>query len=192
MKKFFLLMMTAATMLFASSCSKEQISTSIPVGEQVTVTLTADLGAIGSRAIADGLNVNEVAWAIYVEGADTPLDDLQGVLPINNKQGTLEVRLVTGKSYDIALFAYSTKNPATAQTLTIDGAETDPSYYSVDWNNKQVSVLYPDGTIANDTDKRDCFWHVEKSLKVTAPVNKTFTLHVHLHSSTSALLRRIP
>ena len=169
-------MMTAATMLFASSCSKEQISTSIPVGEQVTVTLTADLGAIGSRAIADGLNVNEVAWAIYVEGADTPLSDLQGVLPINNKQGTLEVRLVTGKSYDIALFAYSTKNPATAQTLTIDGAETAPSYYSVDWNNKQVTVLYPDGTIANDTDKRDCFWYVEKGLKVNGPVAKTFTL----------------
>ena len=169
-------MMTAATMLFASSCSKEQISTSIPVGEQVTVTLTADLGAIGSRAIADGLNVNEVAWAIYVEGADTPLSDLQGVLPINNKQGTLEVRLVTGKSYDIALFAYSTKNPATAQTLTIDGAETAPSYYSVDWNNKQVTVLYPDGQIANDTDKRDCFWYVEKGLKVNGPVAKTFTL----------------
>ena len=169
-------MMTAATMLFASSCSKEQISTSIPVGEQVTVTLTADLGAIGSRAIADGLKVNEVAWAIYVEGADTPLTDLQGVLPINDKQGTLEVRLVTGKSYDIALFAYSTENPATAQTLTIDGAVTAPSYYQVDWNNKQVTVLYPDGQIANDTDARDCYWHVEQDLKVNGPVAKTFTL----------------
>ena len=176
MKKFFLLVMTAAAVLFASSCSKEQLSTVTPVGEQVTVTLTADLGAIGSRAIADGLKVNEVAWAIYLEGEDTPLTDMQGVLPISNKQGTLEVRLVTGRSYDIALFAYSTENPTASQALTMNGAVTAPSYYSVDWNNKQVSVLYPDGTIANDTDKRDCFWHVEKSLKVTAPVNKTFTL----------------
>ena len=176
MKKFFLLVMTAAAVLFASSCSKEQLSTLTPVGEQVTVTLTADLGAIGSRAIADGLKVNEVAWAIYLEGEDTPLSDMQGVIPISQKQGTLEVRLVTGRSYDIALFAYSTENPTTSQALTINGAQTAPSYYSVDWNNKMVSVLYPDGAIANDTDKRDCFWHVEKGLKVTAPVNKTFTL----------------
>ena len=168
--------MTAAAMLFASSCSKEQLSTITPIGEQVTVTLTADLGAIGSRAISDGTKVNEVAWAIYVEGEDTPLTDLQGVLPISDKQGTLEVRLVTGKSYDIALFAYSTENPTTQQALTIDGAVTAPSYYQVDWNSKKISVLYPDGQIANDTDARDCFWHVEKGLKVEGPVAKTFTL----------------
>lgn len=166
-------MMTAATMLFASSCSKEQISTNAPVGEAVTVTLTADLGAIESRAISDGLKVNEVAWAIYTEGAATPLPDYQGVLPINEKKGTLEVRLVTGRKYDIALFAYYTENPATEQ---VNVATPAPKYYQVDWNNKLVAVQYPEGPLANENDARDCFWYVEKALEVNAPVTKTFTL----------------
>lgn len=173
MKKFLLFVMAAIAMV-ATSCTKEQTTTSVPLGEEVTVTFTADLGAIESRAIADGLKVNEVAWAIYLEGAAEPLADLKGVLPINNKQGVLEVRLVTGKSYDLAFFAYSTENAATEQ---VNGVNPTPSYYAVDWNTKSITVEYPDGQIANDTDKRDCFWHVEKGLKVEGPVNETFTLH---------------
>lgn len=173
MKKFLLFVMAAIAMV-ATSCTKEQTTTSVPLGEEVTVTFTADLGAIESRAIADGQKVNEVAWAIYLEGAAEPLADLKGVLPINNKQGVLEVRLVTGKSYDLAFFAYSTENAASEQ---VNGVNPTPSYYAVDWNTKSITVEYPDGQIANDTDKRDCFWHVEKGLKVEGPVNKTFTLH---------------
>ena len=163
--------MTAATMLFASSCSKEQISSNAPVGEQVTVTLTADLGAIESRAISDGLSVNEVAWAIYLHGADKPLPELYGVLPISNKQGTLEVRLVTGKSYDIALFAYYKDGATTEQAL---GAAA-PKFYNVDWDNKTIALNYP-SPLANDTDKRDCFWYVKQNLAVDGPVNETFIL----------------
>ncbi len=164
--------MTAATMLFASSCSKEQISTTVPVGEEVTVTLTADLGAIESRAISDGLKVNEVAWAIYTAGADTPLPDFQGILPINDKLGTLEVRLVTGRSYDIALFAYATAEPTLSQQNV---ATPNPTYYKVDWNNKLVEVDFT-APVANDDDARDCFWYVEKGLLVDRPITKTFTL----------------
>lgn len=163
--------MTAATMLFASSCSKEQISSNAPVGEQVTVTLTADLGAIESRAISDGLSVNEVAWAIYLHGADKPLPELYGVLPISNKQGTLEVRLVTGKSYDIALFAYYKDGATTEQAL---GAAA-PKFYNVDWDSKTIALNYP-SPLANDTDERDCFWHVKQNLAVDGPVNETFIL----------------
>ena len=163
--------MTAATMLFASSCSKEQISSNAPVGEQVTVTLTADLGAIESRAISDGLSVNEVAWAIYLHGADKPLPELYGVLPISNKQGTREVRLVTGKSYDIALFAYYKDGATTEQAL---GAAA-PKFYDVDWDNKTIALNYP-SPLANDTDERDCFWYVKQNLAVDGPVNETFIL----------------
>ena len=167
-------MMTAATMLFASSCSKEQISTTVPVGEEVAVTLTADLGAIESRAIADGQKVNEVAWAIYLHGSTTPLPDFQGVLPINGKEGKLEVRLVTGRSYDIALFAYYKENPTDKQ---VNIATPAPKYYVVDWSNNLVAVQYPNGPIANDDDARDCFWFVRENLEVNAPINETFTLH---------------
>ena len=167
-------MMTAATMLFASSCSKEQISTTVPVGEEVAVTLTADLGAIESRAIADGTLVNEVAWAIYLDDEDKTLTELYGVLPIKDQKGTLNVRLVTGRSYNIALFAYYTENPTDKQKVKVPAPA--PKFYKVDWDSKTIALNYPN-PLANDTDKRDCFWWVEKGLEVTAPVNMTFTLH---------------
>lgn len=167
-------MMTAATMLFASSCSKEQISTTVPVGEEVAVTLTADLGAIESRAIADGQKVNEVAWAIYLDDEDKTLTELYGVLPIKDQKGTLNVRLVTGRSYNIALFAYYTENPTDKQKVKVPAPA--PKFYTVDWDSKTIALNYPN-PLANDTDKRDCFWWVEKGLEVTAPVNMTFTLH---------------
>lgn len=171
-------MMTAATMLFASSCSKEQISTTVPVGEEVTVTLTADLGAIESRAaIADGKKVNEVAWAIYLHGSTTPLPDFQGVLPINGKEGKLDVRLVTGRSYDIAMFAYYTENPTDKQVNDATDTPPAPKYYQIDWSNNLVAVQYPNGPIANDDDARDCFWFVRENLEVNAPINETFELH---------------
>ena len=165
-------MMTAATMLFASSCSKEQISTTVPVGEEVAVTLTADLGAIESRAIADGTLVNEVAWAIYLNDEDKTLTELYGVLPIKDQKGTLNVRLVTGRSYDIALFAYHKDVATTEQAL----GKATPKFYKVDWDSKTIELNYPT-PLANDTDERDCFWWVEKGLKVNAPINETFTLH---------------
>ncbi len=171
MKKFLLFAMAAFAMI-AASCTKEPISMA-SVGDEVPVTITADLGAIESRAIADGLKVNEVAWAIYLHGADTPLSDLQGTLPISNKEGKLEVRLVTGKSYDLAFFAYYTENPVTKQT---NGGVPAPVYYQVNWNEKTVAVQYPSGPLANEDDARDCFWYVEQDLKVESAINETFVL----------------
>ena len=75
MKKFLLFVMAAIAMV-ATSCTKEQTTTSVPLGEEVTVTFTADLGAIESRAIADGQKVNEVAWAIYLNDEATTLTEL--------------------------------------------------------------------------------------------------------------------
>lgn len=171
MKKFFFFLLSAATLIFAASCTKEQVS-SISAGNEVAVTFTANLGSLESRGISDGQKVNEVAWAIYLAGSNEPLPEFYGVLPINNKEGKLEVRLATGKSYDLAFFAYYKDGATTEQAL---GAAT-PKYYTVDWNTKSVTIN--DFTVqnANDSDNRDCFWHVEKNFKVEAPVNKTFKL----------------
>ena len=149
------------------SCAKEQVS-DVQVGQEVEVTFAADLGgALGSRAIADGTTVDEVAWAIYEDGADTPLDSLQGTLVLVDKKATLNVRLVTGKTYDVAFFAYKAKAAAE------DGV-VDPKHYTVKWDEKTVTMDTAN-TVAND-EERDCFWYVEHDLYIDGPINKTFTL----------------
>ena len=169
MKKIFRMMLAAAIIFGAASCAKENSST-LPAGQEVEVSFVADLGGtLGSRAIADGTTVDEVAWAIYEDGAETPFANLQGTLVLQDKQATLDVRLVTGKTYDIAFFAYK----AVAAAEAVNGV-VDPVHYTVNWNEKSVTMKV-DAALAND-ESRDCFWYVEHNLKVDGPVNKTFTL----------------
>lgn len=171
MKKIFRAMLAAAVIFGAASCAKENVSPAT-VGQEVDVTFTADLGgALGSRAIADGTTVDEVAWAIYENGSATPLESLQGTLVLTNKQATLNVRLVTGKTYDLAFFAYKAKE---AKETLKDVTAVDPLHYSVLWNEKSVE-LNLDSKVAND-ESLDCFWYVEHALKIEGPVSKTFTL----------------
>ena len=159
--------MAAAVIISAASCAKEQVS-DVQVGQEVEVTFAADLGgALGSRAIADGTTVDEVAWAIYEDGAFKPLDSLQGTLVLVDKKATLNVRLVTGKTYDVAFFAYKAKAAAE------DGV-VDPKYYTVAWDGQTVTMDTAN-TVAND-EERDCFWYVEHNLYIDGPINKTFTL----------------
>lgn len=180
MRKFFLFLVSAATLVAATSCSKEQFSEELPAGKQVMVTLTADLGDLGSRAeISDGTKINELAWAVYLKGSNKPLEDLHGTLPISEKKGTLELRLTTGRSYDIALFAYHTADATNQQvTAKVDNVAgvPNPSYYTVDWDNKTVSINDFETQLANDSDNRDCFWFVRQGLDVQGPVEETFIL----------------
>ncbi len=169
MKKIFRFMLAVAVMFGAASCAKENISSVTPVGQEVEVTFVADLGGIESRAIADGTTVDEVAWAIYEDGANAPLASLQGTLKLQGKQATLSTRLVTGKTYDLAFFAY--KAVEAKEEL---GGTVDPVHYEVFWADKKVAMKL-DPKPAND-EERDCFWYVEHDLKIVGPTNKTFIL----------------
>ncbi len=168
MSNFFRYMFTAFMLLAAvTSCMKEEYHSR----HSKEVVFVADLDGIQTRAIADGQTVNEVAWAIYVDGATAPLDDLWGTMPISGKQAELKVRLTTGKVYDLVFFAYYTENPAPE---TVVNGDINPLYYKVFFNEKKVCVDYSNA-IAND-EKRDCFWHTEHNIKVDGPLNKKFIL----------------
>ena len=160
--------MAAAVVFSAASCAKEDVSVA-PVGQEVEVAFVADLGALGTRAIADGTTVDEVAWAIYEDGAEAPLENLQGTLLLNGKQATLNVRLATGKTYDLAFFAYK----AVEAKEELKG-NVDPVHYDVVWAEKKVCMKL-DPKPAND-ETRDCFWYVRHDLKIEGPVSETFTL----------------
>ena len=168
MKKIFRLMLAVAAVASVASCAKEDVSVA-PVGQEVEVAFVADLGALGTRAIADGTTVDEVAWAIYEDGADAPLENLQGTLVLNGKQATLNVRLATGKTYDLAFFAYK----AVEAKEELKGV-VDPVHYDVVWAEKKVCMKL-DPKPAND-ETRDCFWYVRHDLKIEGPVSETFTL----------------
>ena len=169
MSKFFQFILAVAV-LATSSCMKEDY---LLARRGCDVTFIADLGGSVSRAFADGENVNEVAWAVYTAGSDTPLKDLWGTMPLNDRQAVLDIRLVNGRSYDIVFFAYYTENPS--DKIEING-NIDPRYYNVLFDSKKVSIKYDEHlTISND-EMRDCFWHVERNLKIGGAVNKTFTL----------------
>ena len=160
--------MAAAVIFSAASCAKEDVSVA-PVGQEVEVAFVADLGTLGTRAIADGTTVDEVAWAVYEDGAEAPLENLQGTLVLNGKQATLNIRLATGKTYDLAFFAYK----AVEAKEELKGV-VDPVHYAVNWAEKSISMKL-DPKPAND-ETRDCFWFVRHDLKIEGPVSETFTL----------------
>ena len=166
MKKFFRLMLSAAVIASVASCAKD-VSVA-PADQFVDVEFVADLGgSLGSRAIADGTTVDEVAWAIYDHDNDELLQNLQGTLVLVDKKATLNVRLATGKIYDIAFFAYK------AGTAAVNSS-VDPIHYNVNWAEKTVYVK-PDTKLAND-ETLDCFWYVKEELKVEGPIQEEFTL----------------
>lgn len=160
------MVLAVATIASVVSCAKEA---AIPAGEEVEVSFVANLaGAPGSRAIADGTTVDEVAYAIYESGSNIPTS-LKGTLVLDeNKQATLNTRLVAGKIYDIAFFAYKAATPAST-----DGG-VNPLHYEVIWDEQKVCMKL-DPKQAND-ETRDCFWHVAKNVKVDGPVEDNYTL----------------
>ena len=161
MKKIFRLMLAVAAIASVVSCAKEA---AIPAGEEVEVSFVANLaGAPGSRAIADGTTVDEVAYAIYESGSNIPTS-LKGTLVLENKKATLNTRLVAGKIYDIAFFAYKK-----------DDTNGGPLHYTIDWNEQTVTMNVTAETKAND-ETRDCFWHVATGIDVKKQDKYNFTL----------------
>ena len=161
MKKIFRLMLTVAAIASVVSCAKEA---AIPAGEEVEVSFVANLaGAPGSRAIADGTTVDEVAYAIYESGSTTPTS-LKGTLVLENKKATLNTRLVAGKIYDIAFFAYKK-----------DDTNGKPLHYTIDWSEQTVTMNITAKTKAND-ETLDCFWHVATDIDVKQQDEYDFTL----------------
>ena len=82
MKKIFLFASALAGMFLAASCQQENLETQQMPG---TVKFTVEApGAIATKTIADGLNVNEVHYEVYknVEGVKHALLDPTSKPPI--------------------------------------------------------------------------------------------------------------
>lgn len=106
-KNFFFSMLAMTGMLFATSCSQDELLNEPLNDEFVNATFTiGTTDGIGTRAVTIGTasKINWVACAIYdAEGEKMNLDQ---TVPFENGQATYNVRLAKGQDYRAVFFAY--------------------------------------------------------------------------------------
>ena len=152
MKNIFRIVMAVA-ILFTASCAKEDISSSIGGGE-VEVTFTANLTDLGTRAYGDGTTVDKVYLGIYnaqgklLEGLTKP----EGYKILNgSKAVNIDVVLLRDKEYQLVFWAQN----------------SEAEFYSMDWENRQLTVEYKDAndnpTLSSQDEERDAFYLVDES-----------------------------
>ena len=157
-KKLFLGMFAAAGMLFATSCSNDELDV-VQSGDeaQVTFSLAAE-GGIATRAISDGKSANLLYYAIFdankqlittINGSTNGLLTKSNAFPNGSKQDAVEVTLAKGQEYTAVFWAQDVS--CTAYTVT---AETDGLKVAVDYDGN------------NNDETRDAFFKAE-TFKVT-------------------------
>ena len=104
-------MLALSGMLFATSCSHEELVNEPVSQELVSATFTIGTAdGIGSRAAEDiigkGLTVDKVACAVY-DADGVELTELGKTVNITNKTAKFETRLAKGQQYQVAFFAYN-------------------------------------------------------------------------------------
>lgn len=102
-------MLAIAGMLFATSCSQDELLNEPTTGDYVSAKFTIGTSdGIGTRAavnVGEGTTVNYVACAVYdATGEEMPY--LRQYRPITNKTAEYSIRLVKGQAYRVAFFAY--------------------------------------------------------------------------------------
>lgn len=133
MKKVLLFASALAGLFLAGSCQKENLEPA-QMGNAVTITVEAP-GAINTKAIADGTNVNEVHYAVYktnlgetysIDG-EGPL--AQGVVEMANKRASIDFNLLQDQEYTVIFWAQVAGaghyTLGDLRTITIDQAVVD-------------------------------------------------------------------
>lgn len=102
-------MLAIAGMLFATSCSQDELLNEPTTGDYVNAKFTISTPeGIGTRAavnVGEGTTVNYVACAVY-DATGEEMPDLRQYRPITNKTAEYSIRLVKGQAYRVAFFAY--------------------------------------------------------------------------------------
>ena len=150
--------MAAAVMFGAVACSQTDELQEVTGGEEVVTTLSLELEDLGTRLAGDSGKIDKVAWGIYDQAGNflAPHSSAnKGVAEFTGGKAEIEVRLFTGKVYDLVFFAYCSANNA----------------YTIDWEARQLNVDYADNA---NLEARDAFFHIENGF-VAGP-SKTFTL----------------
>ncbi len=155
MKKV-LFLIAAAALLFAS-CTQEKLENPA-AGQEVNVTFKAQLPEnIATKTYSDGSLATVLTYAVYDSNSKTPLFSDDDVT-VTNGVASIDLTLITGKTYDLLFWAQSPDNTT----------------YAVDLNAQTMTVNYKNMN-AND-DNNDAFFAFE-TLTVGGAVNETIELY---------------
>ena len=160
MKKFFRFLMAAAVLFGASSCVKEDISSSIAGGE-VEITITANLANLGTRAIGEAEHIDRVYLGVYEQNSNTPLTNLveaDGYLVNSDGVASFSVVLLKDKYYDLVFWAQKS------------GLEC----YEINWATRTLTIDYQG--VASQEENRDAFFLVKNGFHAGHD-NTTFVLN---------------
>ena len=103
--KLFLGMLAMASMVFVTSCSKDDAN--VPSSDVVNATFTIGAADMGTRAdIGKGLTTDVVACAIFDKNGEE-MTALRQTRPVVNGEATYNVRLAKGQDYRAVFFAYN-------------------------------------------------------------------------------------
>ena len=135
MKKLFSLGLIASALMLGSCSSEEPVAA--PGGDHnVTITLSLP-SSVSTRAEynenwGNGSTVDQISYAVYATGETTPLffydchdtnkQSDPAVSAISDLKATLELQLVTGRTYDFIFWADKSNN--SYYTLSADGTVT--------------------------------------------------------------------
>lgn len=164
--RLFGLPMMAAALMGAASCSNEEMPQ--PATGDGNVTLTATLPVdMATRAFGDGNTATRLSYAVYNSGSTTPIAgmtvDGDEALTMAGRTATVNLRLVTGRTYDIVFWAES--------EAVHNATGTKP--YTVTWDGQILDVNYNE--IKTNDESRDAFF-VKHTIEVNGPVNEEVVL----------------
>ena len=164
-KNLFLGVLAMTGMLFATSCSQDEVLLNEPSNENfvsATFTINSPVG-IDTRAIGEADYVNKVVCATYDKDG-VELTDLRQYLTVQDKKAEYSIRLVKGQNYRVAFFAY----------CAADGSDA-PIHYDVT-DLKEIKVL---DAQSSNVEKRDAFtaYTDVKTGETMQPINRTVTLY---------------
>lgn len=165
--KLFSFPILAAALLGVTSCSNDDMPQITPEGDG-NVTLTAKLPAeLKTRVFGDGNTATKLSYAVYNAGSTTPIAGLtvdgDNALTMVGREATVNLKLVTGRTYDIIFWAES--EPVHNATAT--------KPYTITWNGQTLDVNYNE--IKSNDENRDAFF-VKHTIEVTGPVNEEIIL----------------
>lgn len=151
------IIVAAALAVLACGCSKEQAA--VADGSEVSVSFTAEVPGVQTRAIGDGLTAKNLTVEVYEDedgGAGANITGLRKTETFTGRKAEVKLDLVKGKTYHFIFWAQA------------DGAP-----YTLNAANKTVNINY-EGE-AND-EKRDAFYAV-KTLTAQGSASETVQLH---------------
>lgn len=150
-KKLFLGMFAAAGMLFATSCSNDELD-AVQSGNEAQVTFSLGLeGGIATRAISDGKSADVLMYAVFDEEGNR-INTIQKVSKTGVTFPTTEnITLAKGQTYKVAFWA---QNSATSAYVLDDDMNL-----TIDYTNS-----------ANNDENRDAFFKTVE-FTVTGPTS---------------------